>query len=36
LTSEEEDDVGHIQNIEVTQTEEDPMHGEEEEEPMHK
>jgi hypothetical protein len=32
--SEEEDDVGHIQKIEVTQTKEEPTHGEEEEEPM--
>jgi hypothetical protein len=32
--SEDEDDVGHIQNIEVTRTEEEPTHGEEEEEPM--
>jgi hypothetical protein len=27
--SEDEDDVGHLQNMEVTQTKEDSMHGEE-------
>jgi hypothetical protein len=34
--SEEEDDVGHLQNMEVTQVEEEHTHEEEEEETMHK
>jgi len=34
--SEEEDDVGHLQNMEVTQEEEKHTHEEEEEEAMHK
>jgi hypothetical protein len=34
--SEEEDDVGHLQNMEVAQAEEEHMHGEEENESMHK
>jgi len=34
--NEEEIDVGHLQNMEVTQAEEKHMHGEEEEEAMHK